>query len=75
MKKKIHPKYEDSLVFCSCGNKIPTKSTKKNLKIEICSACHPIYTGNTKLIDKAGRIEKFNRRLEKNKKQMKQESQ
>ena len=60
MKQGIHPKYEDIKVVCSCGNKFTTRSTLgKDLQIEVCSDCHPFYTGKQKLVDTAGRIEKF----------------
>ena len=59
MKEGIHPKYEKVTVTCSCGNTFETKSTNKELKVEICSNCHPFYTGKQRTITKAGRIEKF----------------
>ncbi|MCK4590724.1 MAG: 50S ribosomal protein L31 [Candidatus Latescibacteria bacterium] len=62
MKKDIHPKYEDATITCSCGNSIKTRSTVKNLRVEICSKCHPFYTGTQKLVDSAGRVEKFQRK-------------
>lgn len=64
MKPDIHPKYEEVQVTCSCGNKFTTKSTlgKKELGIEICSQCHPFYTGKQKIIDTAGRVDRFNQR-------------
>ncbi|MFH1223600.1 MAG: 50S ribosomal protein L31 [Pseudomonadota bacterium] len=64
MKEKIHPKYETVKVSCACGNEFETKSTigHKEIKVEICSSCHPFFTGKQKLIDSAGRIEKFNRK-------------
>ncbi len=62
MKANIHPKYEKSIVTCACGNTFETHSTTGDLKVEICSACHPFFTGKQKLIDSAGRIEKFNRK-------------
>ncbi|MCK4813240.1 MAG: 50S ribosomal protein L31 [Candidatus Marinimicrobia bacterium] len=62
MKKGIHPKYDEVTVTCACGNKFKTRSTAGNLKIEICSACHPFFTGKQKFLDTAGRIEKFNRK-------------
>ena len=63
MKKEIHPKYyESAQVVCSCGNKFVVGSTKEKLEVEICSACHPIYTGNEKVIDTAGRVERFKAR-------------
>ncbi len=65
MKAKIHPKYYDTEISCACGNKIQTGSTLKELHVEICSKCHPFYTGKQKLIDSAGRIEKFTRKYKK----------
>jgi large subunit ribosomal protein L31 len=59
MKPGIHPVYKRSEVKCSCGNVFTTRSTKGDLKIEICSACHPFFTGQQKLVDSAGRVEKF----------------
>ena len=68
MKKKIHPEYFDCTVTCSCGNTFKTSSTKKELKVEICSNCHPFYTGKQKLVDSGGRVERFKKRLVKSKK-------
>lgn len=63
MKKDIHPKYNtDAKVTCSCGNTFVVGSTLKEMKVEICSACHPFFTGNEKVIDSAGRVEKFKAR-------------
>ena len=62
MKKEIHPKYEKATISCACGRSFETGSTKKNMKVEICSACHPFFTGKQKIIDTAGRVERFNRR-------------
>ena len=63
MKSDIHPDYNEIEVTCSCGNVFKTKSTmKKALHIEVCSACHPFYTGKQKIIDTAGRVEKFNKK-------------
>ncbi len=62
MKKNIHPEYKESKVTCVCGNIIETRSTKGDIKVEICSKCHPFFTGKQKIMDTAGRIEKFNRR-------------
>ncbi len=59
MKEGIHPKYMDTKVTCGCGNTFTTRSTKPELKVDICSACHPFYTGKLKYVDTAGRIEKF----------------
>ncbi|MGC8724398.1 MAG: 50S ribosomal protein L31 [Acidobacteriota bacterium] len=60
MKKGIHPAYHEVTVTCACGNTFVTHSTKKELKVEICAACHPFFTGKQKFLDTAGRIEKFN---------------
>jgi large subunit ribosomal protein L31 len=66
MKTDIHPAYfADAKILCACGNVIKTGATKKEMSIEICSACHPFYTGKEKLIDTAGRVEKFKARMEK----------
>jgi large subunit ribosomal protein L31 len=65
MKKDIHPKYEQTTISCACGNKIVTGSTKKDIKIEICSQCHPFFTGKQKLVDTAGRIERFRQKYAK----------
>ncbi|GAG98078.1 unnamed protein product [marine sediment metagenome] len=62
MKKGIHPKYEKSIISCACGNSFETGSTKKNMKVEICSVCHPFFTGKQKMIDTAGRVERFNKK-------------
>ena len=63
MKEKIHPKYVECKVSCGCGNAFSTRSTVPEIHVEICSACHPFYTGNQKFVDTAGRIEKFNRKF------------
>ena len=62
MKDKIHPKYEVGTVSCACGNSFKVRSTVGDMKIEICSACHPFFTGKQKLIDSAGRVEKFRKK-------------
>ena len=62
MKEGIHPKYDASRIVCSCGNIVETRSTKNEIHVEICSACHPFYTGKQKLMDVAGRVDRFNRR-------------
>lgn len=62
MKKDIHPEYTETTVTCVCGNVIETKSTKKDIKVEICSNCHPFMTGKQKIMDTAGRVERFNKR-------------
>lgn len=65
MKEGIHPKYEEATVSCACGHSFQTRSTRKEIKVEICSACHPFFTGKQKLVDTAGRIEKFNKKYAK----------
>ncbi len=65
MKEGIHPRYEASRIICSCGNVIETRSTRKEIHVEVCSACHPFYTGKQKIMDVAGRVERFNRRYAK----------
>ncbi len=63
MKEKIHPKYyEDAQIACSCGNTFTIGSTRKTLKVELCSACHPFFTGERRMIDTAGRVERFKQR-------------
>jgi len=62
MKEKIHPKYNAVTVTCACGNKFETRSTKSDVRLELCSACHPFFTGKQKLVDTAGRIERFQKR-------------
>ena len=62
MKADIHPEYVETSVKCSCGNTFTTRSTKADLRVELCSECHPFYTGKQKLVDSGGRIEKFERR-------------
>ena len=62
MKDKIHPKYQDTTITCACGNVIHTRSTKQSIRVEICSSCHPFFTGKQKFVDSAGRVEKFQKR-------------
>lgn len=62
MKKDIHPNYDECTVICACGNTFKTRSTKKEIRVEICSQCHPFFTGKQKLIDSAGRVEKFRKK-------------
>jgi len=62
MKEKIHPQYGEAVVRCACGETFVTGSTKKELRVEICSKCHPFYTGKQKLVDTGGRVERFKRR-------------
>jgi large subunit ribosomal protein L31 len=62
MKSELHPSYEVTTITCACGNVIHTRSTKKNIRVEICSKCHPFFTGDKKFLDTAGRIERFAKR-------------
>lgn len=59
MKEGIHPNYQEAKIHCACGNVVTTASTKKDISVEVCANCHPFYTGEHKLMDTAGRIEKF----------------
>ena len=70
MPRDIHPKYEATTITCACGNVIETRSTKQNIKVEICSKCHPFFTGKQKLVDTGGRVDRFNKRygIDQNKK-------
>jgi large subunit ribosomal protein L31 len=65
MKPKIHPEYHVVDATCACGNSFKTRSTRETLRVEICSACHPFFTGKQKLVDSAGRVERFNIRYKK----------
>ena len=65
MKKGIHPEYKAATITCSCGNRIETRSTATDLHTEICSVCHPFYTGKQRLVDTAGRVERFKRKYAK----------
>ena len=67
MKEGIHPKYEQTTIRCACGNVFTTGSTKKDIKVEICSKCHPFYTGQQKAAQARGRIDKFNKKYGLNK--------
>lgn len=62
MKKKIHPTYKQTTITCACGEVMQIGSTKENIRVEICSKCHPFYTGKQKLVDTAGRVERFKKR-------------
>jgi len=62
MKSEIHPEYKEITVSCACGNTFQTRSTIDTIHVEICSACHPFYTGKQKMVDSAGRVERFNRK-------------
>ncbi len=65
MKADIHPEYYETVIKCACGSETATRSTVKDIHVEICSKCHPFFTGKQKLIDTAGRIDKFNRKFKK----------
>ena len=65
MKDKIHPELHTVMVHCACGSEFETRSTKKELRVEVCASCHPFFTGKQKLMDTAGRVEKFNRKYAK----------
>ena len=67
MKNSIHPEYEEATIVCACGNEIKTRSTKGDMHVEICSKCHPFYTGKQKLVDTGGRVDRFNRRFNQSK--------
>jgi len=62
MKNGIHPKYNESTITCGCGNVVKTRSTGGNIHVEICSNCHPFYTGKQKIMDTAGRVERFRKK-------------
>ena len=63
MKENIHPKYQKTTITCACGEVIETSSTKENIRVEICSKCHPFFTGRQKLVDTGGRVDRFNKRF------------
>ena len=63
MKEGIHPKYVDTPITCACGEVIHTRSTKENIRVEICSKCHPFFTGRQKLVDSGGRVDRFKKRF------------
>lgn len=65
MKEKIHPKYKEAKVVCACGETFVTRSTMENIRIDICSKCHPFFTGKQKLVDAEGRVEKFKKKYAK----------
>ena len=67
MKAGIHPEYKDAKIVCACGHVVDTRSTAGNIHVEICSNCHPFFTGKQKLVDTAGRVERFNRKYSKDK--------
>jgi len=63
MKEKIHPRYDKAQVRCACGETFETRSTRPNLRVDICSKCHPFYTGKRQMVDTGGRVDRFNRRF------------
>ena len=63
MKEGLHPKYEQTTIRCACGNVIETGSTKKDIRVEVCSKCHPFYTGKQKMVDTGGRVSRFNKKF------------
>ena len=67
MKEGLHPNYKQTVIRCACGEVIETGSTKENLRVDICSKCHPFYTGKQKLVDTGGRVDRFNKRFNLNK--------
>ena len=67
MKAELHPSYEATTITCACGNVIHTRSTRKNIRVDICANCHPFFTGKKKFVDTAGRIERFAKRYKKTK--------
>ncbi|MDE2934279.1 MAG: 50S ribosomal protein L31 [Dehalococcoidia bacterium] len=62
MKSEIHPEYVDAVITCSCGHRIETRATKDQMHIDVCSECHPFFTGEQRIVDTAGRVERFQRR-------------
>jgi len=64
MKDGIHPKYQECVVTCGCGNSFKTRSTKPKIMVEVCSKCHPFFTGSVKFVDAAGRVDKFNKKFQ-----------
>ena len=73
MKPDIHPKYEEAKVVCACGESFTTRSTNKDIHVDICSSCHPFFTGKQKLVDTEGRVEKFKKKYKKAKEKAKTE--
>jgi large subunit ribosomal protein L31 len=63
MKAGLHPTYQDATIHCSCGNEIKTRSTKAAMHLDVCNVCHPFFTGEQRIVDTAGRVERFNRRF------------
>lgn len=67
MKKELHPNYVETRVHCACGNEFKTRSTQPEINVEICSQCHPFFTGTSKFVDTEGRVDRFNRKYGRNK--------
>ena len=67
MKKGIHPNYGPAVIKCACGSEVRTQSTKSEIEVEICSSCHPFYTGKSRMVDSTGRVDRFMKRFEKSK--------
>lgn len=65
MKADIHPGYSETTITCACGSVVKTRATRKDLKVEICSQCHPLFTGTQKIVDTEGRVERFRKRYQK----------
>jgi large subunit ribosomal protein L31 len=63
MQQGIHPKYETAIIHCTCGSEVETRSTRGRMQIDVCSRCHPFFTGEQRIVDTAGRVEQFNRRF------------
>jgi len=63
MKSGIHPQYKETVIRCACGEEIKTRSTKENLRVDICSKCHPFFTGKQKFVDAGGRVDKFKKKF------------
>jgi len=63
VKENLHPEYKDTTITCACGEVINTRSTRQNIRVEICSKCHPFYTGKQKLVDTGGRVDRFKKRF------------
>lgn len=74
MKEKIHPKYYETSVHCACGNVMKIRSTVKDLRVDICSKCHPFFTGKQKFVDTAGRVEKYERKYGRKKEKKEEET-
>ena len=65
MKEGLHPKYQEATIICACGEVIHTRSTRPNIRVEICSKCHPFFTGKSRLVDSAGRVDKYTKKYKK----------